>query len=379
MINYYTDTSEDSIDAEELELYNLIMSYRAQNGLPSIELSKALTAVAGRHALDTVYNVGKYVGHSWSDAPYSSSDSSTYRNMWDAPERIGTGYKSDGFEISTGFTGSNVQILDTSAPRALASWQGSTGHDNVILNKDIWAPFDWQAIGIGIHKGVAHVWFGAAKDATGEPVIDSVKAVSTVTGTFDNDVYAYSSSTTTYDLGSGVDTISINAFSSSVSVSSTAFGKTMNVNGQSVTLNSVERLAFNDGTMALDTGVGESAGMAFRIYQAAFARKPDDGGLKFWLKEVDSGSSLKQVANGFLSSAEFQAVYGAKPSNIDYVGKLYQNVLQRDGETSGIKFWVSQLETGARDTADVLAGFAESPENVALVGQTISEGFFLSA
>ncbi len=80
-INYYSDTREDTIDAEEQELYDLIMAYRASLGLPSIPLSKALTITASRHVLDSVYNLGQYDGHNWSDAPYDGSDPSTYPNM----------------------------------------------------------------------------------------------------------------------------------------------------------------------------------------------------------------------------------------------------------------------------------------------------------
>ncbi|WP_420340750.1 hypothetical protein [Roseibium sp.] len=170
--NYYLNTSEDTIDGDELTLYNLIMDYRGTLGLSTIPLSAGLTATAGRHVLDTVYNTGAYEGHSWSDAPYSSSDSSTYTNMWDAPTRIGTSYTSNGYEISTGYVGSFVTNTIMTAANALANWQSSSGHNDVITNQSPWLQ-DWQAIGIGMHKGVAHVWFGHATDPGGTPTIDT--------------------------------------------------------------------------------------------------------------------------------------------------------------------------------------------------------------
>ena len=36
-----------------------------------------------------------------------------------------------------------------------------------------------------------------------------------------------------------------------------------------------KRLEFNDGTLALDIDPGDTAGQAYRLYQAAFARTPD--------------------------------------------------------------------------------------------------------
>ena len=69
-IDYYTDTSEDTLDPAEFELYTLIMDYRDSLGLPDIPLSQGLTVVAGRHLLDTIYNFGDYAVHSFSDAPF---------------------------------------------------------------------------------------------------------------------------------------------------------------------------------------------------------------------------------------------------------------------------------------------------------------------
>ena len=77
----------------------------------------------------------------------------------------------------------------------------------------------------------------------------------------------------------------------------------------------------------------------------------------------------------FIDSAEFRTLYGASPTSRQYVEKLYQNVLNRDGESSGITYWVGQIDSGAKSFAKVLADFSESPENVSLVGQAIQNGF----
>lgn len=195
--------------------------------------------------------------------------------------------------------------------------------------------------------------------------------------TSNNDVVALTSLTANTDLGAGIDTINMGISQSGATVTKTANGVSINTGTGAVEVTNVERLVFNDGTRVIDTGVGENGGMAYRIYQAAFARQPDDGGLGFWMGQIDNGMSLKQVAQGFLGSAEFQQVYGANPTNASYVAKLYENVLGRAGEEGGVTFWVSQLESGARDSAQALSDFSESPENVALVGNTIGDGFFV--
>jgi hypothetical protein len=68
-------------------------------------------------------------------------------------------------------------------------------------------------------------------------------------------------------------------------------------------------------------------------------------------------------------------MYGADPSHIDFVNKLYMNVLHRPGEASGVKFWMEALDNPAISHASVLAAFAESAENQAALIGVISNGF----
>jgi hypothetical protein len=134
-------------------------------------------------------------------------------------------------------------------------------------------------------------------------------------------------------------------------------------------LQHVDRVMFADSALAFD--VSGNAGQAFRVYQAAFNRTPDKGGLGFWISSMDHGATLLSVARGFVDSAEFKAVYGANPSSADIVARIYENVLHRPGEKAGIDFWAAALDSKAASVAEVLVGFSESPENqAALVGVT---------
>ena len=135
------------------------------------------------------------------------------------------------------------------------------------------------------------------------------------------------------------------------------------------TVTNVERLRFSDSVIALD--IEGVAGQAYRVYQAAFARTPDLGGLGWWINAMDNGSTLASVAQGFVNSQEFKDVYGANPTNAQLVAKFYENVLRRPGEQAGIDFWTSVLDGGHATVADVLMGFSEGFENkAALVGVT---------
>lgn len=118
---------------------------------------------------------------------------------------------------------------------------------------------------------------------------------------------------------------------------------------------------FADGVGRFDaTGVALDVA---HVYQAAFDRRPDAGGLEYWTQLVEAGVlTEKQVALGFTGTAEFAANYGGT-DNLAYVAKLYDNVLGRAGEQSGINFWTGQLAEGAA-RSDVLFSFANSFENV---------------
>lgn len=141
----------------------------------------------------------------------------------------------------------------------------------------------------------------------------------------------------------------------------------------------VERLRFDDRIMALDHD--GSAGRIYRLYQAAFDRKPDAAGLGFWIESLDRGFDLKQAADNFLQAAEFTALYGAAPSDDQFVTLLYRHVHHRDPDAAGKQFWLDALSN--KDGAfgrnwsrgEVLLQFAESAENRAALIGVIRDGF----
>ena len=175
----YKARGQDKLSLEELTLYHQIMDYRAGQGLDAIPLSAALTLTAGRHVVDIRSNIwGEDLAlpsganlHSWSDAPYMA-DGSTPEAMWEAPERLGTDYPSQGYEI--------IAAGQETSAAALRTWKESEAHDDIITNQDAWAAFDWSAIGVGLDRSagagpyagrVYSVWFGTAADPSGPPVI----------------------------------------------------------------------------------------------------------------------------------------------------------------------------------------------------------------
>lgn len=142
------------------------------------------------------------------------------------------------------------------------------------------------------------------------------------------------------------------------------------------TLHHVERVAFGDGRiLALDIGFAEHAGAAYRLYQAAFDRTPDREGLAFWVAQLDSGSNLFQVADGFVSSPEFGTLYPDLSSDT-VLNNYYLNVLDRPADAEGFAYWSAQMANGL-SASEVLVWFAESPENMARVSPDIEAGIWL--
>jgi hypothetical protein len=168
----FAQTKDTCITPEEIKLYDLIMAYRADNNLPKIPMSRSLYYVAHQHAWDLQVNspaTGKCNMHSWSKkGPWSpccyTADHKEAKCMWNKPKEL-TSYQGFGFEISS-YSSDPLTAKD-----ALEIWQASVHHDNVILNKDIWASSTWNAIGIAINGNYAVVWFGKETDAAGEPAV----------------------------------------------------------------------------------------------------------------------------------------------------------------------------------------------------------------
>ena len=163
----------DCLTPDEAELLELINQYRQSNGLLAAPWSKSLSMVGQWHVWDLVNNDpvgGQCNAHSWSDwgdlwTPVCyTSDHAQAQGMWDKPREITDNlYTGNGFEIAAWTSGSYL-----SPDAALAAWQGSPGHNDVILNQGMWSSLSpWPAMGVGMLNGYAVVWFGDTTDPAG--------------------------------------------------------------------------------------------------------------------------------------------------------------------------------------------------------------------
>ncbi len=99
----------------------------------------------------------------------------------------------------------------------------------------------------------------------------------------------------------------------------------------------------------------------WRLYQAFFLRQPDEGGLAYWYGVRANGASLSSMARNFSASEEFRSRYG-NLSDGAYVDLAYQNVLCREPEPEGRKYWVDLLRSGELTRWDMVVNFVELRE-----------------
>lgn len=142
------------------------------------------------------------------------------------------------------------------------------------------------------------------------------------------------------------------------------------------TLSGVERLMFGDGKgVALDVDPASLGGQAFRLYKAAFARTPDQGGVGYWMSAMDKGMKSVEVAQLFLTQDEYKKAYGAVANNREPVTKYYENILGRAPEKAGLDYWASALDNKLVTVAEALAFISESNENITGTASLIANGF----
>ena len=125
--------------------------------------------------------------------------------------------------------------------------------------------------------------------------------------------------------------------------------------------------AISDVKASFDQLTGEiddNSAQIFRLYKVAFNRLADPDGLSHWINQYNSGdSSLKDIANTFLSSYEFSRLYSSTLTDDDFVKSLYLNGLNRDYDQEGVDYWVGNLNNGSQTRSELLISFSESLES----------------
>ncbi|HMJ75258.1 MAG TPA: DUF4214 domain-containing protein, partial [Iamia sp.] len=98
-----------------------------------------------------------------------------------------------------------------------------------------------------------------------------------------------------------------------------------------------------------------------RLYRAYYRRSPDRGGLEYWIAQRLGGRSMVSISDFFSRAGEFEAIYGTL-GDVQFVARVYQNVLGRQGGTREMAYWTDEITSGRRSRGTVMIGFSEAAE-----------------
>ncbi|MCV2395901.1 DUF4214 domain-containing protein [Actinotalea sp. M2MS4P-6] len=112
-------------------------------------------------------------------------------------------------------------------------------------------------------------------------------------------------------------------------------------------------------------GITYSNEFRSRLIQASYrhylGRPADSSGLAFWLDKMRNGWHIEQMQSGFIASDEFYARGGG--TDAGWVRLLYRTVLGRSAGSSEVAYWVGELN-GGRTRQSVALGFLYSTEHL---------------
>lgn len=152
---------------EERRLHTLLNEYRIAHKLHSIPLSRSLSYVAKKHALDLSAHppAGQCNAHSWSShGPWTpccyTPNHAEAQCLWGKPREL-TNYMGSGYENG------HINFAGATTESALSGWKASSEHNAVMLNQGRFAGTNWASVGIGITGNYAMLWFGEEKDPDG--------------------------------------------------------------------------------------------------------------------------------------------------------------------------------------------------------------------
>ncbi len=103
-----------------------------------------------------------------------------------------------------------------------------------------------------------------------------------------------------------------------------------------------------------------TAGAVFRLYCSHLGRHPDPVGFDYWLRIAVEERSLYPLSYSFLVSKEYVGTYG-ELDEAQFLDTVYANVLGRRPDQGGLEYWMHQLDNGVSRSM-VMLSFSESTE-----------------
>lgn len=139
-----------------------------------------------------------------------------------------------------------------------------------------------------------------------------------------------------------------------------------------VTATDIDFISFTDATGAQTSVVvvgSTNEANAMRLYQGLLDRSADQGGAQYWETQVAAGESTQTVANAFMASQEYITDYGTQ-TNSQFVNQIYENAFGRSADAGGLAYWVGTLDQGA-SRAGVAVAIVGSPEAISSIDNVV--------
>lgn len=227
----------------------------------------------------------------------------------------------------------------------------------------------------GTYKWLASSFDIADNAASAGAYLDfTINSALNQAGNASNNSFTLGAGNNAVDGMGGIDTVVYAGARADYTVARGLWGTTVTAKGGSEGtdgLYNVERLKFSDGWKAID--IDGVAGQVYRLYESVLGRPAEAAGQGYWMWRMEStGASLLQVAEEFMKQPEFATLYGANPTEAQFVRQLYLNILNREPDAAGYEYWLDVINDTNR--ADVIVGFSEGFENMAQVIEVIGSG-----
>ncbi len=114
-----------------------------------------------------------------------------------------------------------------------------------------------------------------------------------------------------------------------------------------------------DGSSVIAFGASGHAATIHRLYDGILNRNGDLAGTGYWVSRMEKGSTITEVARAMLGSTEAASL--ATLSNDGFIEQMYQRILNRSADSAGKTYWTGKLGAGT-SRGELVANIADSAE-----------------
>lgn len=128
------------------------------------------------------------------------------------------------------------------------------------------------------------------------------------------------------------------------------------------------------------------------LYIVFFGRAPEAEGMNHWVQALKDGLTMSEIGAHFEVSAEYQSRYLGLSSiegslySTEQIKRFYQNTFERDTDPEGLDYWLKQIQQGksladvavAKVQAAFVGGDGISPSDTAILRNKVEVAKYVS-